>query len=203
MVNCFHYRFAALNDVILIMYKTVYLTYNRFNREARDFCVALARELRERNVVVTTGSSYDLFNCFRRHKTYGLALSFSFYNDRGSGAGLMLNKNCSSITRDFAYNLCNGIDAIVPEIVWRKFDFVDSYDANWYSAFNKVSAGVKAIFFLCTKNNPVEWDVYSAAREKIVKLFADEVVRCLRSNYSSENYRKRVAAAQLKLQRNF
>lgn len=184
------------------MYKTVYFTHSRFNREARDFCAALARELRGRNVVVETGSAYDLFNCLRRHKTYGLALAFNFYDDGGNGAGLTLNKNCSSITRDFAYNLCDGIDAIVPEIVWRKFDFVDSYDAAWYAAFNKVSAAVKVIFYLCTKNNPVEWDIYTSARERIVKLFADEIVRCLRSNYSSENYRKRVTAAQLKLQRN-
>lgn len=184
------------------MCKIVYLTCNRFNSEARDFRNSLAHELRSRNVEVVVGSSYDVFNFWRRHKTYGISLAFNFYKDGKSGAGLTLNKNCSYIARDFAYNLCNSIDSLVPDIVWRNFDFVNSYDKQWYHAFNKISSTIKAIFYLCTKNNSVEWDIYSVARERMVKLFADEIVRCLRSNYNSENYRKRVIAAQLKLRKN-
>lgn len=184
------------------MCKIVYLTCGRFDNEARDFRNDLARELRARNVEVVTGSSYDFFNFWRRHKTYGISLAFDFYKDGKNGAGLTLNKNCSYIARDFAYNLCNGIDTLVPDIIWRNFQFVDSYDKQWFRAFNKISSITKAIFYLCTKNNPAEWDVYSASYKKMIKVFADEIVRCLRSNYNSENYRKRVMAAQLKLQRN-
>ena len=184
------------------MCKIVYLTCSRFNREARDFRNDLARELRARNVEVVVGSSYDVFNFWRRHKTYGISLAFDFYNDGKNGAGLTLNKNCSYIARDFAYNLCNGIDIIVPNIIWRSFNFVNSEDKAWYRAFNKISSTTKAIFYLCTKNNPVEWDLYSVARENIIKVFADEIMRCLRSNYNSENYRKRVKAAKLKLRKN-
>ena len=184
------------------MCKIVYLTCNRFNREARCFRNDLARELRARNVEVVVGSSYDVFNFWRRHKTYGISLAFDFYNDGKNGSGLILNKNCSYIARDFAYNLCNGIDSVVPDIIWRNFNFVNSEDKAWYRAFNKVSSTTKAIFYLCTKNNPVEWDVYSVSRENMIKVFADEIIRCLRSNYNSENYRKRVKAAQLKLRKN-
>ena len=184
------------------MCKVVYLTCSRFNREARDFRDALARELRSRNVEVVVGSSYDVFNFWRRHKTYGISLAFDFYNDGKDGAGLTLNKNCSCIARDFAYSLCNSIDTVVPNIIWRNFNFVDSYDKQWYRAFNKVSSTTKAIFYLCTKNNPVEWDVYLVSREQMVTLFADEIVRCLRSNYDSENYRKRVKIARLKTRKN-
>ena len=81
-------------------------------------------------------------------------------------------------------------------------NFVNSEDKAWYRAFNKISSTTKAIFYLCTKNNPVEWDLYSVSRENMIKVFADEIIRCLRSNYNSENYRKRVKAAQLKSRKN-
>ena len=51
------------------MCKIVYLTCNRFNREAKCFRNDLARELRARNVEGVVGSSYDVFNFWRRHKT--------------------------------------------------------------------------------------------------------------------------------------
>ena len=181
------------------MCKIVYLTCNRFNREARDFRNSLAEELRKRNIEVVTGYAYDFFNFWRKHKTYGISIAFDFYNDGLRGAGLTLNKNCNYIARDFAYNLCNEIDNFTPEITWRDFKFVSSEDKTWFHYFNKISSTTKAIFHLCTKNNPVEWELFSVARENIVKLFANEIVRCLRSNYNSENYRKRVMAAKLRV----
>lgn len=183
------------------MCKIVYLTSKRFNADARAFRSALAKELRSRNVEVVEGSSYDIFNFWRRHKTYGIALAFDFYNDGKSGCGLTLNKNCSYIGRDFAYSLSNDIDAITPEIVWRDFNFVTSDDDEWFKFFNQISSTTKAIFYLCTKNNPVDWDVYSVAREQMIKVFADEIIRCLRSNYNPDSYRKRVMAAKLKIKK--
>lgn len=183
------------------MCKIVYLTCNRFNKEARYFCNELASELRKRNISVVKGYYYDALNFWRRHKTYGISLSFDFYQDGKSGAGLTLNKNCSYISRDFAYNLCNELDKLTPHIAWRDFKFVSSNDKEWYRSFNKISSTTKAIFYVCTQNNEVEWDLFTAFKNHIIRVFVDEIVRCLRSNYDSDNYRKRVAAAQLKIKK--
>lgn len=181
------------------MCKIVYLTANRFDHQANEFKNALASELVKRNVEVVTNYNFDIFNHFRKHRTYGIALSFDFYRDGKSGCGLTLNKNCSYISRDFAYNLSNVYDALTPSLHWRDFQFVDSYNKEWYKSFNKVSASVKAIFHLCTINNPFDWNNYSVAQEDIVKTFADEIVRCLRSNYDANDYRKRVKIAKLRV----
>ena len=111
---------------------------------------------------------------------------------------LTLNKNCSFIGRDFAYNLSNDLDVLTPTIHWRDFQFVTSDDKEWFRFFNKVSSSTKAIFYLCTYNNPCDWDAYSIAFDKIIKLFADEIVRCLRSDYNADDYRKRVKMAKIK-----
>lgn len=184
------------------MCKIVYLTSKRFDKPANEFKQALADELRSRNVEVVVDNSFDFFNYFRKHKTYGIALAFDFYRDGGQGCGLTLNKNCSYIGRDFAYNLSNDLDVLTPNILWRDFKFVTSEDREWYRFFNKVSSSTKAIFYLCTYNNPRDWETYSVAFEKIIKLFADEIVRCLRSDYNAEDYRKRVKLAKLKLRKN-
>ena len=183
------------------MCKIVYLTSKRFDGSAKKFKDALADELIRRNVQVVTDYSYDTLNCFRKHKTYGIALAFDFYKDGKSGCGLTLNKNCTYISRDFAYNLSNDFDLLTPNIHWRDFQFVDSYDKQWYKFFNKISASTKAIFYLCTRNNIVDYDNYSVMFSEIIKLFADEIVRCLRSNYNTEDYRKRVKLAKLKINR--
>lgn len=183
------------------MCKIVYLTSKRFDKPSDEFKKALASELRKRNVEVVTDYAYDFFNHFRKHKTYGIAIAFDFYRDGREGCGLTLNKNCSYISRDFAYNLSNVYDLLTPSLHWRDFQFVDSCDKQWYRFFNKISSSTKAIFYLCTLNNPSDWDNYSIAMEDIVKLFADEIVRCLRSNYDTTDYRKRVKMAKLKIRK--
>lgn len=180
------------------MCKIVYLTSKRFDRPATEFKRALADELRRRNVEVVVDSSYDMLNYFRKHKTYGIALAFDFYRDGKEGCGLTLNKNCSYIGRDFAYNLSNDLDVLTPRIRWRDFQFVTSEDKDWFKFFNKVSSTTKAIFYLCTANNPSDWENYSIAFENIIKLFADEIVRCLRSDYDTEDYRKRVKLSKIR-----
>lgn len=180
------------------MCKNVYLTSKRWDRPSYKFRKALAEELEKRNIEVVVDSSYDIFNLFRRHKTYGIAIGFDFYRDNKNGCGLVLNKNCSFIGRDFAYNLSNDLDILTPSIHWRDFQFVSSDDKKWYKFFNKVSSTTKAIFYLCTYNNSHDYDTYSAAFEKIIKLFADEIVRCLRSDLDANDYRKRVKIAKIK-----
>lgn len=68
------------------MCKIVYLTSKRFDKPANEFKKALAKELRKRNVEVVVDSSYDMFNFFRKHKTYGIALAFDFYRDGKQGS---------------------------------------------------------------------------------------------------------------------
>ena len=117
------------------MCKIVYLTSKRFDKPSRIFKETLAEELRNRKVEVAVDYSYDLFNLFRKHKTYGIALAFDFYRDGKRGRGLTLNKNCSYIGRDFAYNLSNDLDILTPDIAWRDFKFVTSDDKEWFKFF--------------------------------------------------------------------
>jgi len=180
------------------MCKTVYLTSRRFDVPSKKFKEALAVELRNRNIEVVVGYSHDLFNSFSKHNTYGIALAFDFYRDEKTGSGLVLNKNCSLIGKDFAYNISKKMDALMPYVSWREFNFVSSDDKQWFKFFNKVSASVKGIFYLCTLNNSNDWESYSIAFDEIVKMFSDEIVRCLRSDYDADNYRKRVKLAEIK-----
>ena len=183
------------------MCKIVYLTARRFDSASTYFCNLLKNELQKRNIDVVFGNSNDMLNVFRKHKVYGIALAFDFYKDHQSGSGLTLNKRCSSIGRQFAYSLSNGIDSIYPDIIWRDITFVDSDDKLWFKYFNKVSATTKAIFHLCTKNNEYEYETFITFEEKLVRVFADEIVRCLRSGYDTANYMQRVQFAKYKQQR--
>ena len=183
------------------MCKTVYLTSKRFDYASRYFCNLLKKELQKRNIDVVFKKNNDIFNIFRKRKVYGIALGFDFYNDGKNGSGLTLNKRCSNIGRQFAYSLSNGIDSIYPDIIWRDILFVDSKEKTWFKNFNKVSATTKAIFHLCTKNNEYEYEVFITYEERLVKVFADEIVRCLRSNYDTGNYMQRIQFARYKQQK--
>ena len=183
------------------MCQPVYLTSKRFTQPACEFKNLLADELRKRKIDVQVDSSYDVLNFWKRHKTFGIAIAFDFYKDNESGSGLTLNKNCSAISREFAYNLSNAYDALTPIIRWRDFQFVNSYDKEWFKFFNKVSAQTKAIFYLCTLTNIPEQEEFYVVEEDAVQLFADEIVRCLRSNFQVEEYRKKVRVAKLKKRR--
>jgi hypothetical protein len=181
------------------MCKIVYLTSKRFDKPSKKFKESLAKELRERKIEVVTDYSYDFLNWFRKHKTYGVALTFDFYRDGKQGCGLTLNKNCSFIGRDFAYNLSNDLDSLTPTIHWRDFKFVDSDDKEWFKFFNKISASTKAIFYLCTYDNVSDKEIFYTKFNEIIKVFADEIVRIMRSDYDAENYRKRVKLAKNKV----
>lgn len=174
------------------MNKIVYLTYKRFDFISKDFVKSLAEELRNRNVEVVTDSSFDVLNCLRRHKTYGIAIAVDLYRNGKEGSGLTLNKDCSSISRDFAYNISNAYDIKTPLIRWRNFEFVDSYDKEWYRFFNRISSRTKAIFHLFTFTNSTERNEFYVVYKDVVKLFVDEIVRCLRSEYNDDDYRMRV-----------
>ena len=177
------------------MCKIVYLTSNRFCRPAREFRFLLAQELKRRNVEVVEDNSCNFFN---KRKIYGIAIAFDFYKDKNIGCGLTLNKNCSRIARDFAYNLSNDIDKLTSEIFWRDFNFVDSNNRVWKKYFNKISSVTKSVFYICTMNNSTDWDIYCNCRDEIVNVFADEIIRCLRSNYDIRNYRNRIKIANNK-----
>lgn len=183
------------------MCKIVYLTSRCFDAPSRNFKRALAEELEQRNIDVVTDTTCGIKRLFRRHHTYGIAIAIDFFRDGGDGCGLTLNQQCSFISRDFAYSISNILDELTPRIRWRDFKFVDSNDKTWKLFFDKINSETKAIFYLCTYNNLVDYDAFMAKFDTIVKAFADEIVRCLRSNYDVEDYQKRVRLAKLKLRK--
>lgn len=182
------------------MCKIVYLTSRRFDSYSREFKEALAEELKSRNIEVVVKYANDFLNFRRKHKTYGIAIAFDFYRDKKKGSGITLNENCSLIGRDFAYNLSSNLDKFSPQLFWREFKFVKSDDKEWYRFFNKISSTTKAIFYLTTINNLCELENYKINFDDFIKIFADEIVRCLRSDYDREKYYKRVKL--LKIQQN-
>lgn len=182
------------------MCKTVFLTTKNFDYASVYFCNLLSQELRKRNIDVVY-KPRGLFGLFRRQRVYGIALAIDFYNDGKSGSGLTLNKRCSSIGRQFAYSLSNGIDMVYPNIIWRDLSFVDSSDKEWKRYFSKVNTTTKAIFHLCTKNNEFEYETFVTLEEKCVRVFTDEIVRCIRSNYDTEKYMEKVKFAKYQQQK--
>ena len=181
------------------MCKTVYITTRCFDYTSSYFCELLKKELESRNIDVV----YKKSGCrwLSRNKVYGIALAFDFYNDNQFGSGLTLSKTCSNISKQFAYSLSNAIDSIYPDIVWRAIDFVDSKDKGWNKYFRKISSTTKALFHLCTKNNEYEYETFITHIEELVKVIANEIVRCLRSNYDVRNYIQRVQYARYKQQK--
>ena len=183
------------------MCKVVYLTSRCFDVEARQFRDALANELSSRNIEVVTKSTCLIKQFFAKHHTYGIAIALDFFHDDEEGCGLTLNRRCSPISRDFAYNLSDALDILTPAVKWRYFKFVDSEEKEWRRFFNKVSASTKAIFYLCNKNKESDWENYCLAFDKLIKAFADEIVRCLRSNYDYEKYQHSARIAKLSTRR--
>lgn len=180
------------------MCKVVYLTSRCFDKEAKEFRTALKMELEKRKIEVVVKSTCFFKQFFQRHHTYGIAIAIDFFRDGKGGCGLTLNQRCSSISGDFAYNLSNSLDLLMPQVRWRDFRFVRSDAAEWYMFFNNVSASTKAVLYLCTKNNKEDWDAYNTAKGEIVNQFAEEIVRCLRSNYDYNRYVQSVRLAKFK-----
>ena len=183
------------------MCKIVYLTSRCFDTPSSEFKTALKAELEKRKIEVVTDTTCAIKRFFRKHKTYGIAIAIDFFRDGKNGCGLTLNRRCSPISRDFAYNISNAVDILTPRIKWRDFAFTDSDSKEWKRFFYNVSSATKAIFYLCTYNNEAEYDSFCEQFDKIVIAFADEIVRCLRSDYDYEDYQKRVRLARLKTKR--
>lgn len=183
------------------MCKIVYLTSKCFDKPSAQFRDSLADELRKRNISVVTDSTCFIKRIFRKRHVYGMAIAFDFFRDGGEGCGLTLNKYCSYIGRDFAYNVSNVLDELTPRIRWRDFQFVDSSNKQWRNFFEKISSETKAIFYLCTYTDDVDYDIFTSAYDKIIKAFADEIVRCIRSDYDYKDYQKRVRLSKLKRRR--
>lgn len=174
------------------MCKVVYLTTKSFDSPAKLFRDKLAEELEHRGVEVVKNSTNWFKRLFAKHRTYGIALAIDFFRDGYDGCGLILNEKCSNISREFAYNISNTLDLLTPHIRWRDCIFVNSYNPEWFRFFNNVSSNTKAIFYLCTYNNPVDLNNYNIAFYSIIQAFADDIVRCLRSNYDYNEYMKNV-----------
>lgn len=180
------------------MCKIVHLTSKRFDIAAKHFKSLLKEELEQKGVVVVLDNSYDIFNAFKKHNTYGISIAIDFYKDDGDGKGIIINKHCSNISKAFSYNLSNILDETLPTIKWRGISFVKSDDKIWYNFFNKVSSETKVILKLCTKTNKQNYFDYNSSVDKIVELFSEEIVRCLRSDYNYITYQKRVELSRKK-----
>lgn len=184
------------------MCKVVYLTSRSFDKASFQFRNALAEELRSRGIEVVEESICKIKQLFLPHKTYGLAVAIDFFRDDGNGCGLTVNRRGSIISKTFAHNLSNVLDYLLPTVRWRSINFVDSDDDDWNRFFNKVSAEAKAILYLCTESNETDWENYLVQFPKLVKNFADEIIRCLRSDYDEDKYIKASSLARLKRKRN-
>lgn len=172
------------------MCKIVYLTRKSFNRHAKRFVNALEDELRSRKIKVVARSTNFVKAVAKKHREYSMAIAIDFFSDCRNGGGLTLNKRCSEMSRVFASALSNSVDRITPRVYWRDFRFVSSDDDDWYKYFNNVSAGTKVIFYLCTISNANDFEKYHASFDKLIKTFADEIIRCLRSNNDYKTYIK-------------
>lgn len=181
-----------------MMCKVVYLTTKSFDAPARLFRDCLETELKKRGVEVVCYSTNWFKRLFSRHKTYGIAIAIDFFRDGKDGCGLILNERCGHLSRDFAYNISNTLDLLTPHIRWRNFRFVSSYHREWYRFFHNVSSNTKAIFYLCTYNNPADVNSYNMAFHKIITSFADDIVRCLHSNYDYHKYIEKVRRTKFK-----
>lgn len=186
------------------MCKIVYLTTRLFDAPSNRFKKALAGELRKRDIEVVTDTTFSLRRLFRRQHTYGMSIAIDFFRDGtegGSGSGLVLSEKCSFISRDFAYSLSNVMDDALPRVRWRDFRFVSNEDKTWKKFFKNIHSETKAIFYLCTYNRESEYNMFMVKFDEIVRVFADEIVRCLKSNYNVRDYHHRVKQARLKLKK--
>lgn len=182
------------------MCKIVYLTRRAFNRPAKRFINALAYELRKKNVEVVTSNTNLLRVVGKRHRMYGIAIAIDFFNDGASGGGLTLNRRSSKMSRLFASYISNDVDRVMSSVFWRNFTFVDSDDKYWYRYFNNVSSEIKVVFHLCTINNVDDANSFYNSFDDLVKSFASEIIRCLRSNYKVSTYIKSAKIAKRKLE---
>lgn len=181
------------------MCKSVCLIYNRFDFNSKEFCYSLGEELKKNRIDFDINNSNDIFNKFRKHKTYRIAIGVEFFSNGEIGRGLVINDKCSYISNEFAYTLSNNVDSINSKIRWRDFEFMESDAPKWFKFFNKVSAEVKLIFHPCVKNCYSSCEEYSVTFEKTIKIFTEEIVRCLRADCDFFEYKKRVKLSKVKL----
>lgn len=174
------------------MNKSVYLTTKIFNDSAIFFRQALKKELTTRKIEVIEDNAFFFKRYLRSKQNCSIAIAIDFFNDGEGGSGIKLNKGCTAISRDFAYTISNELDKIAPQLRWRDFEFISSIDSEWQNYFRNVGSEVKVIFYLCTINNEDDYDIFSMHFNEMVKIFADEIVRCIRSNYKSLVYQKKL-----------
>ena len=180
------------------MCNTVYITHRRFNRQAADFSIKLAEELRRRKIEVEIGFANDIFNFLSRpHKTYGIAIAIDFFKEGEASRGITINKRSSLLTKHFIYTLSTFLDSVTPILKWRELNFVSSDDCIWFKFFNKISSEVKFIYHPCVYKNSY-CEEYLISFEKTIHAISDEVIRCLRSDCDYDDYRKRVRIAKTK-----
>ena len=114
------------------------------------------------------------------------------------GFGVLLNENCSLINKLFNYNLSKNLDIKFPEIRWEVFDFVNINNKYWKLFFNKVNSKINIIFSLGNKNEIEIFELYS---DDFVKIFVDEILRCIRSDFNLIKYERQTKIAENKIKK--
>lgn len=179
----------------------ILLIRRSFDFRSKRFIRELTQMLSEYDVTVLSQTTNFISCHFRHHRTYDLAIGIDFFRDFNDGAAVTINSRASKMSLQFAYSLSSALDDFTPLIRWRGFNFVSSYDRQWYKFFNGVSADSKLIFYLCTLTNRNEAECFENEHQNIERAFASEIVRYLRNANDAERYVKQSQIARVSMRR--
>ncbi len=179
------------------MQKTVYLTYPLFDLRVSNLVHKMANELKKKNIKVIVKKSFIVKRIFSKRQTVDIAIAF--LRDKKIGFGILTNENCSLINKIFNYNLPKNLNIKFPEIHWKTFDFVNKNNKYWKLFFSKVNSKINMIFFW---GNEEEIEIYELYSDDFVKIFVDEIVRCLRSDFDLLKYERQTKIAENKNKKN-
>lgn len=178
------------------MQKTVYLTYPLFDLRVSNLVHEIANELKKKGIKVIVTNSFKIKRAFNERQTVDIAIAF--LRNKKMGFGVLLNENCSLINKIFNYNLSKNLNIKFPEIHWKTFDFVNKNNKYWKLFFSKVNSKINMIFFW---GNEEEIEICELNLNDFIKVFVDEIVRCLRSDFDLLKYERQTKIAENKIKK--
>lgn len=178
--------------------KEVFLTYSVFDFNSKFFVKELKKELIRKNISVYVKSSSLFKSFFGKNKTYDICIAFVVDKKR-KGSSILMNQESTLFNKIFGYNLSINLDNPSLNIRWETLQFVSSNIFKWKYFFRKSRGKVSLIFIFGDKQI---FDNYLRYEKNTIKLFSDEIVRCLRSNFDLMNYQRRVKIAKNKFNKN-
>ncbi len=176
--------------------KEVYLTYSAFDLRVSNLVHEITNELKKKNIRVIVTNSFRIKRIFNKRQTADIAIAF--LRNKKMGFGVLLNENCSLINKLFNYNLSKNLNINFPEIHWELFDFINIKNKYWKLFFSKVNSRINIIFSLGNKNEIEIFELYS---DDFVKIFVDEILRCIRSDFNLIKYERQTKIAENKIKK--